>query len=146
MASTFETHLQLAHEPLARRFVVLLEIFHLLAVEVGIAQHCLREGFDDVDAFQLKVEERNEGKGYADGVCLCSCREAAKDPARLAAFESAIVVELNPLRLASENVLWTLDKAKGVVCHLALELFDASCALLFFIRLAADLLVAFGWR
>eukprot|EP00965_Chrysotila_dentata_P254403 6211855-Pleurochrysis_carterae.AAC.1 len=36
-ASTFESHLQLAHEPLARRFVVLLEAFHLLAVEVGKA-------------------------------------------------------------------------------------------------------------
>eukprot|EP00965_Chrysotila_dentata_P042307 1403791-Pleurochrysis_carterae.AAC.1 len=119
LASTFEGHLQLAHEPLARRFVELLEAFHLLAVEVGVAhQRCLRKGFDDVDAFQLKVEERYEGEKDADGGCLCSSREgfvqmnfwslaaAAEDPARLAAFESAVVVELvgeNPLGLANEH-------------------------------------------
>eukprot|EP00965_Chrysotila_dentata_P165392 5461752-Pleurochrysis_carterae.AAC.1 len=75
LASTFEIHLQLALEPLARRFVVLFEAFHLLAVEVGIAQRCLRKCFDDVDAFQIKVEERNEGRKDTDGGCLCISRE-----------------------------------------------------------------------
>eukprot|EP00965_Chrysotila_dentata_P078428 2583806-Pleurochrysis_carterae.AAC.1 len=103
LASTFEGHLKLAYKPLARRFDVLLEAFHLLAVEVGVAQRCLRKGFNDVDAFQLKVEERSEEENDADGSGLRCSREcfvkmnssgslavAAEDPARLAAFESAI--------------------------------------------------------
>eukprot|EP00965_Chrysotila_dentata_P223648 6193697-Pleurochrysis_carterae.AAC.1 len=137
LASTFESHLQLAHEPLARRFVVLLEAFHLLAVEVGVAQRFLRKCFDDVHAFQLKVKQRNEGEKDADGGCLRSSREgfvkmnswllavAAEDPACRAAFESAILVELvgeNPLiGFANKHVLWTLDKVKGVVCSLPLN-------------------------
>eukprot|EP00965_Chrysotila_dentata_P076999 2542584-Pleurochrysis_carterae.AAC.1 len=75
---------------------------------------------------------------------------AADDQWRLAAFESAIVVELvgeTPLGLANEHVLWTLDKVKGVVCHVPIERFDhANCAPLFFIRPTPDLLVAYGRR
>eukprot|EP00965_Chrysotila_dentata_P093216 3079391-Pleurochrysis_carterae.AAC.1 len=72
---TFDGHLHLAHESLARRLVVLLEAFHVLAIEVGINQRCLRKSFDDVDAFQPAVEERNEGGKDADGGCLRSSRE-----------------------------------------------------------------------
>eukprot|EP00965_Chrysotila_dentata_P012476 410156-Pleurochrysis_carterae.AAC.1 len=63
----------------------------------------MREGLDDVGAFQLKVEERNKRKEDADGCRLSSCREglvkinsrslivAAERPASFASFE---VVEL----------------------------------------------------
>eukprot|EP00965_Chrysotila_dentata_P045094 1498014-Pleurochrysis_carterae.AAC.1 len=67
LPSTFKCHLQLAHELLTCRLVLLLKIFHLLTVKVGVFEHCLREGLDDVDALQLKVEERNEREEDADG-------------------------------------------------------------------------------
>eukprot|EP00965_Chrysotila_dentata_P028317 941817-Pleurochrysis_carterae.AAC.1 len=67
LTSTFKCHLQLAHELLTCRLVILFEAFHLLTVKVGVAQHCLREGLDDVDTFQLKAEERNEREEDADG-------------------------------------------------------------------------------
>eukprot|EP00965_Chrysotila_dentata_P038544 1280333-Pleurochrysis_carterae.AAC.1 len=57
LASTFKCHLQLEYKVLTRRLVVLFETFHLLTVEVGDAEHCLREGLDDINAFQLEVEE-----------------------------------------------------------------------------------------
>eukprot|EP00965_Chrysotila_dentata_P175120 5780555-Pleurochrysis_carterae.AAC.1 len=74
---------------------------------------------------------------------------AAEDPASLASFESAVIVELvgkNPLGLADESIFGVLDEVKGVVCYLALELFDISCASLFFVRAAVDVLIVFGWR
>eukprot|EP00965_Chrysotila_dentata_P075759 2503172-Pleurochrysis_carterae.AAC.1 len=75
---------------------------------------------------------------------------AAEDPASLASFESAVVVELvgeNPLCLADESTLGALDEVKGVVCYFALKLFDTSCAPLFFVsRAAVDVLVVLRWR
>eukprot|EP00965_Chrysotila_dentata_P141416 4673772-Pleurochrysis_carterae.AAC.1 len=98
----------------------------MLTVKVGVAEHCLRERLDDVNAFQLKVEERNERKEDADGCCLSSCRDslvamslrlltiAGEDPGRFAPFESAVLnIELvgeNPLGLADESVLGTFDE------------------------------------
>eukprot|EP00965_Chrysotila_dentata_P207544 6184185-Pleurochrysis_carterae.AAC.2 len=85
---------------------------------------------------------------------LSSCREglvemnfrsltvAAEDPASLALFESAVVVEL--VGLADESILGALDEVKGVVCYFALKGFDTNCAPLFFIRAAVDLLVVLG--
>eukprot|EP00965_Chrysotila_dentata_P091971 3035900-Pleurochrysis_carterae.AAC.1 len=64
---------------------------------------------------------------------------AAEDPARFASFEGAVVVELfgeHPLGLANERALWTLNQVKNIVRYRALELLDASCAPLFFIRAA----------
>eukprot|EP00965_Chrysotila_dentata_P103617 3420033-Pleurochrysis_carterae.AAC.1 len=64
---------------------------------------------------------------------------AAEDPACFASFEGAVVVKLvgeHPLGLADERVLWTLKQVKGIVRYLALELLDASCAPLFFVRAA----------
>eukprot|EP00965_Chrysotila_dentata_P218212 6190459-Pleurochrysis_carterae.AAC.1 len=76
-ASTFESHPKLAYERLARSLVAFLEAFHhLLIVEVGVAQSCCQcEGFDDVDASQLEVEECGERKKGANGRCLSSSRE-----------------------------------------------------------------------
>eukprot|EP00965_Chrysotila_dentata_P146064 4825020-Pleurochrysis_carterae.AAC.1 len=51
------------------------QAFHLLTVKVGVAEHCLREGLDHVDAFHLKVEEHNKREEDADGCRLGSCRE-----------------------------------------------------------------------
>eukprot|EP00965_Chrysotila_dentata_P030443 1013392-Pleurochrysis_carterae.AAC.1 len=69
---------------------------------------------------------RNEREEDADGCRRSSCREglvamdsrlltvAAEDPASLASFESAVVVELivgeNPLGLADESILGALDE------------------------------------
>eukprot|EP00965_Chrysotila_dentata_P089416 2952574-Pleurochrysis_carterae.AAC.1 len=60
-------HLQVPSSLCTRASHVPFKAFHLLAVKVGIAEHCLREGLDDVDASQLKVEERNEREEDADG-------------------------------------------------------------------------------
>eukprot|EP00965_Chrysotila_dentata_P108628 3588151-Pleurochrysis_carterae.AAC.2 len=76
LASTFKSNFQLAQGLLAcHRLVVLFKAFHLLTVEFGVTKHCLRKGLDDVDAFQLRVEECSERKEDADGCCLSSCRE-----------------------------------------------------------------------
>eukprot|EP00965_Chrysotila_dentata_P027597 917223-Pleurochrysis_carterae.AAC.1 len=157
LASTFNCHLQLAHNGL----VVLFKAFHLLTVKVGVAEHCLREGLDDVDAVQLKVKERNERENDADAACrLSSCRKglvemnsrlltvAAEYPARFASFEGAVVIELvgeYPLGLADKRVLWMLNQVKGIVRYFTLELLDASCAPLFFVRAAVDILLVLGW-
>eukprot|EP00965_Chrysotila_dentata_P106180 3506703-Pleurochrysis_carterae.AAC.1 len=64
---------------------------------------------------------------------------AAEDPARFAAFEGAIVVELvgeDPLGLADERVLGALNEVKGIVCYFALEICYTSCAPLYFVRAA----------
>eukprot|EP00965_Chrysotila_dentata_P031199 1038449-Pleurochrysis_carterae.AAC.1 len=42
LASTFKCRLQLANELLTCRLVVFFKAFHLLTVEVGVAEHCLR--------------------------------------------------------------------------------------------------------
>eukprot|EP00965_Chrysotila_dentata_P136928 4529101-Pleurochrysis_carterae.AAC.1 len=39
-------------------------------LKVGVAEHCLRKGLDHVDAFHLKVEERNKREEDADGCRL----------------------------------------------------------------------------
>eukprot|EP00965_Chrysotila_dentata_P111902 3700947-Pleurochrysis_carterae.AAC.1 len=72
LASTLKCHLQLANGFFTCRLVVLLKALHLLTVKVGVAEHCLREGFGDIDAFQLKIEERNEREEDADGCRLNS--------------------------------------------------------------------------
>eukprot|EP00965_Chrysotila_dentata_P236393 6201280-Pleurochrysis_carterae.AAC.15 len=67
----------------------------------------------------------------------------------LASFESAIVVELvggDPLGLANENVLGTLDEVERFARHFALELLNASCAPLSFVRAAVDVLWVLGRR
>eukprot|EP00965_Chrysotila_dentata_P157866 5215638-Pleurochrysis_carterae.AAC.1 len=74
---------------------------------------------------------------------------AAEDPASLASFESAAVVELvgeNPLGLADEVILGALDEVKGAICYFALDLFDTSFAPLFFVTAAVNVLVVLGWR
>eukprot|EP00965_Chrysotila_dentata_P064369 2132930-Pleurochrysis_carterae.AAC.1 len=61
----------------------------------------------------------------------------AEDPTRFASFEGAVIVKLvgeNPLGLADESILERLTRC--VVCYFALELFDTSCAPLFFVRAA----------
>eukprot|EP00965_Chrysotila_dentata_P094617 3128342-Pleurochrysis_carterae.AAC.1 len=75
LTSTFKCHLQLAHELLTCGLIVLFKAFHLLTVKVDVAEPGLREGLDDVNAFQLKVNERNEREEDADGCRLSSCRE-----------------------------------------------------------------------
>eukprot|EP00965_Chrysotila_dentata_P008103 264258-Pleurochrysis_carterae.AAC.1 len=75
LASTLRCHLELANELLTCRLVVLFKVIHLLTVEVGVAEPCLREDLDDIDAFQLKVEVRNEREEDADGCRLSSCCE-----------------------------------------------------------------------
>eukprot|EP00965_Chrysotila_dentata_P179849 5937981-Pleurochrysis_carterae.AAC.1 len=78
-----------------------------------------------------------------------SLTEAAEDPASLASFESAVVVEIvgkNPIGLADESFLGARDEVKGVVCYFALAVFDTSCKPLFFVRAAVDVLVVLGWR
>eukprot|EP00965_Chrysotila_dentata_P137127 4535641-Pleurochrysis_carterae.AAC.6 len=161
LASTFKRHFQLAHELLTCPLVVLFEAFHLLTVKVGVAQRCLRESLDDVDAFQLDVEGCNKQKEDADRRGFGSCRKgflkvnfgsltvAAEYPARFASFRGSVVVELvgeDPLGLADEHVLGARDEVKGIVRYVALELFDASRAPHFFIRAAVDALVVLGWR
>eukprot|EP00965_Chrysotila_dentata_P256366 6212518-Pleurochrysis_carterae.AAC.6 len=91
--------------------------------------------------------------------CFGSCREdlvkvnfgsftvAAEYPARFASLQGAVVVELvgeDSLGLANERDLWTLDQVKGSVRYFALELLDASCALLFSGR-AADRRFSFSF-
>eukprot|EP00965_Chrysotila_dentata_P038069 1265462-Pleurochrysis_carterae.AAC.1 len=75
LVSTFRCHLQLANELLTCRLVVLFKVFHLLTVKVGVAEHCLRESLNAVNAFQLKVEERNDREENANGCRLSICRE-----------------------------------------------------------------------
>eukprot|EP00965_Chrysotila_dentata_P122727 4056321-Pleurochrysis_carterae.AAC.1 len=58
---------------------MLFKAFHLLTAKVGVAEHCLREGLDDVSAFQLKVQERNERGEDADRCRLSSCRECCRN-------------------------------------------------------------------
>eukprot|EP00965_Chrysotila_dentata_P169501 5596483-Pleurochrysis_carterae.AAC.1 len=133
LASNFKCHLQLARTILSHGVSSCRTIQHLPSA------HTLA----DVDAFQLKVEERNERKEDADGRRLSRCCEglvelnsgllnvAAENPASLASFETAVVVELageNPVGLADESVLGTFDEVTAVVCYFALELFDTSCA------------------
>eukprot|EP00965_Chrysotila_dentata_P023593 782312-Pleurochrysis_carterae.AAC.1 len=109
-------------------------------VKVGVAQCCLREGLDDVDAFQLEVEKCNKQKEDAGRRGFGSCHKgfvkvnsgsltvAAEYPARFASFKvstgvdttrkatsgaGAVVVELvggAPLSLADERVLRALDE------------------------------------
>eukprot|EP00965_Chrysotila_dentata_P213760 6187823-Pleurochrysis_carterae.AAC.6 len=128
-ALAFKCFFQFAHKLFTPRLLVLFKTLVLHTVEFDVTEHRLREGFHDVDTFQLKVEVRNEHKEDADKRRLSSCREslvemnstsltvAADDPASLGSFEKAVVVE--PVRedqfdLADESVLGTLDKVKGV--------------------------------
>eukprot|EP00965_Chrysotila_dentata_P026130 866324-Pleurochrysis_carterae.AAC.1 len=84
--------------------------------------------------------------GCSEGLVEMDSRSltvAAKDPASLASFKKAVVVELvgeNPLGPADERVLWTLNQFKGIVWYLALdialELLNASCAPFFFVKAA----------
>eukprot|EP00965_Chrysotila_dentata_P099446 3287945-Pleurochrysis_carterae.AAC.1 len=141
LACIFKCHLQLACEFLTRSSVLLFETFHLLTVEVGVPQHCLREGLDDVNALDSRSKSATSKK--KSGSTL-----PAEYPARFASFESAVVVELVdeiPLGLADENFGGALEEVKGVVCYIALERFDTSFAPLFFVRAAVDVLVVLGW-
>eukprot|EP00965_Chrysotila_dentata_P235198 6200613-Pleurochrysis_carterae.AAC.2 len=110
----FSTCTRLSHVSSCRS----LRTCHLLMVEVGVAEHCLREGLDDVDAFHLEVKGCDEQKEDADrrfGICRegpvnlnsGSLTVAAEYPARFGSFEGAVVVELveeAPLGPADERV------------------------------------------
>eukprot|EP00965_Chrysotila_dentata_P056439 1872862-Pleurochrysis_carterae.AAC.1 len=140
LASTFESYFQFAHEPLARRFVVLLEAFLLLAVEVGVAQRCLRKYFDDFDASrasfcgmtpkksdcQLSLEKdvasryRRDIVGVFGAIAFVAfgddveCRVEAEDVAVFIGAKEKCLVELVELELeALETLILKLEPSRS---------------------------------
>eukprot|EP00965_Chrysotila_dentata_P066826 2212052-Pleurochrysis_carterae.AAC.1 len=67
----FGVHLQVPFSTCTRAsHVSSFRTLQSLPLKISVAEHCLREGLDDVDAFQLKIEERNEREEDADGCRL----------------------------------------------------------------------------